>query len=92
VLGPFLHEIIHIERNSLSPFYLRHFKHLDILVCAVLLKVHSGGLDRILRVAPLLLSDRSPSVTDGLLCEGYVLPLGLRENFRPELSTFIQFH
>jgi len=58
----------------------------------MLLKVKSGGFDGMVVVVPLLTCNMSPSVTDGLLCEGYTLTLRLAEDVLPELSNTIQFH
>lgn len=72
MLRPFLHKIVHDECESLSTIYLRHFKEPDVLFGRVLLKVKSGGFDRIIVVVPLLARNMGPRITDGLLCEGYV--------------------
>ncbi len=89
---PFLHKIIHNECERSSTFYFRHFKELDALFGPMLLKVKSGGFDGIVVMVPLLTCNTSPSVTDGLLCEGYTLTLCLAEDVLPELSNTIQFH
>ncbi len=89
---PFLHEVIHNECKSLSTIYFRHFKELNVLFSPVLLKVKSRGFDGIIIEAPLLTCNTRPSVTDSLLCEGYIVTFGLAEDVLPELSNFIQFH
>ena len=72
--------------------YFRHFKELDVLFGPVLLKVKSGGFDRIGVIVPLLTCEARPRVTYSLLCEGYIVAFGLREDVLPKLSNFIQFH
>jgi len=92
VLRPFLHKIVHNECENLSTLYFRHFEEPDALFGPVLLKVKSGGFDGIIVVVPLLTCITRPSVSDSLLCEGYIATFGLREDVLPELSNFIQFH
>ena len=48
--------------------------------------------DGIVVVVPLLTCNTRPSVTDSLLCEGYIVTFGLAEDVLPELSNFIRFH
>lgn len=47
--------------------------------------------DGIVVVMPLLTCNTRPSVTDSLLCEGYIVTFGLAEDILPELSNSFGF-
>ena len=92
MLHPFLNKIADNEREGFSTCYLRHFQEFDALFGAVLLKIQLGGCDRIVVMPPLPTCDIGPGITDSLLCENYLITLGVAEDLLPELSNFIQFH
>lgn len=55
------------------------------------LKVKSGRFNRVLVMEPLLTRNARPSIADRLLCKGYIIALGLAEDFLPELAISINF-
>ena len=90
MVRPSLYKVIHHESENLSAFYFRHFQELDALFHPMPLKEKPGRLNGILVVEPPPACNASPSISDSLLCEGYINTFRLAEDFLPELPNFIQ--